>query len=78
MVNEAQLQPRIYRIGDVVRSMAFTDHRGIHHPESEPLTVSEISTVVNDVAPHHRLKAIGGPHRSFEAAESFFRENHQD
>ena len=58
----ALLDPRttpIFGIGDAVFSTAYTDHDGNRIPERHGLHVTRTQRVINQYAPHCRLKAEG-------------------
>ena len=65
-------KPRMFQTGDLVVARAFTDHRGVFHPESTALVVMTVSTV-DPTCPHYRLAAGTPGNGYFEAAESAFR-----
>jgi hypothetical protein len=68
------MNPRKYHEGDKVKAREFVDCFGVLQREIGGLEVVSVETVINEFAPHHRLKAvrIGNPLVWVEGAEAYF------
>jgi hypothetical protein len=63
----------MFKIGDKVKAVAFTDCFGEFHKESSTLTVTKVQKIIND-CPHTRIIAVGDSgYHYIEGGERFFK-----